>query len=173
MGIETFFDISEQVMLFLLAVLVGAGLGVLYDVFRLIRVVFPPAKKTGMVTFMDVLFWLIYAFVIFVYSVQYGRGQVRFFFFIGSVLGFVLYIVTVGSVVMGIIRNVVSVIVKILRFVYSFTLKPIVKLLRLLYQKESEVFVRTYKNSVKAPISVWNLLKKRVAMLYNEKAKLK
>lgn len=159
--LETFFDINEQVMQFLLSVVLGAGMGVVFDVFRVLRVVFPPAKKTGMVTVQDILFWALYAFVIFVYSVQYGRGQVRFFFFLGSLLGFALYILTVGNVIIGVIRKIASFVAKILRFVYSFTLKPIVKLLKILYQKQMGSFVKFHKFEIKSKINFSNLLKKR------------
>ena len=172
MNIETFFDISDQVMLFFMAVLVGAGLGVIFDVFRVIRVVFPPAKKSGLTALMDIVFWLIYAFTIFVYSVEYGRSQVRLFFFIGSIAGFVLYLLTVGNVVMGVIKKVCSIIAAALHFVYSYSISPIVKIVRVIYQKESAVFVRSHKHNTKHSLNIRNLLKKPIDMLYNKKAKL-
>lgn len=172
MDIETFFDISDQVMLFLLAVLVGAGLGILFDVFRAMRVVFPPAKKSGLTALSDIIFWLIYGFTIFVYSVQYGRGQVRFFFFIGSLLGFILYLLTIGNVVLGVIKKVYGYVSEFIHFVYSYTISPIVKIMRFIYQKESAVFVRSHKNDIKFSLNVLNLLKKPANVLYNKKAKL-
>lgn len=155
-----------------MAVVLGAALGVVYDCFRVFRIVFPPAAKSGAVVLQDIIFWMFYGFCIFCYFTIAGRGQIRFFVFFGSLLGFVLYILTLGNLVTGIIRRVVTTVYGILRKVYSRTIEPIVKLLRRICQKACPVFVGSHKNTEKPVRSKKKALKNVLDMVYNNKAKL-
>lgn len=168
MHIDTFFTISQQTAIFLMSVVLGAAMGVLYDCFRVLRTVFPPLAKRGAVMMEDVLFWLIYGACIFLFAANFARGQVRFFIFFGSVLGFILYIVTVGSIVIGIIRSVFNTVYKVLHKVYSFAIEPFVKLFKIICQKIVPVFVGNHKNSRISRRSAENHLKNAAAMVYNK-----
>lgn len=145
--IGTFFSVSSQTSFFLLSVVLGAALGVVYDCFRVFRILFPPAAKAAAVAVQDVLFWLIYGFGIFLYSAAVCGGSLRFFMFIGSLLGFALYILTLGDLITGILRQLATAVYRILRKVYSVSLEPIVKFLRKNCQKLRHVFVGSYENA--------------------------
>lgn len=171
MRLETFFTVSEQVELFLLSVILGIGLGILYDCFRVVRIIFPPAKKKGAVCLTDIIFWLCYGFSIFLYSVVMARGQVRFFYFLGSIVGFILYIVSVGNLITGIIRAIVKWIYRVLQKVYYHTISPIVKFIKAFCRKFVPVFVRIPKVRKKGERSTFSPLKCKVLLLYNKIAK--
>lgn len=156
-------------MLFLLSVPLGAALGVVYDCFRVLRVLFPPAAKPKAVFAEDVIFWLIYGFCVFCCGAVFARGQVRFFIVFGSLLGFVLYLLTVGSVVIGIIRGIAEAARNLLRKVYSAAIEPIVKIIRLFCQKILRFFVGNHKNNIKSKGSVKKLLKNIASMVYNNR----
>lgn len=111
MSLETFFTVSEQCSLFLLSCLLGMGIGVFFDIFRTLRIVFPPAAKNKAVFAEDVLFMVISGTAVFLYSAVFCRGQVRFFCIVGSALGFMLYIAAVGNVIIGILRKTVKFII--------------------------------------------------------------
>lgn len=172
MRIESFFSVSQQTSLFLMSVILGAALGVVYDCFRVFRIVFPPAARTAAVAVQDIIFWLIYGFSIFCYSTVAARGQIRFFTFFGSLIGFTLYIFTVGSFVTSVIRRAVTSFYGILRKVYSVTIEPPVNLLRKICQKACLVFVGSHKNEVNTERSGENHLKNAVDLVYNDKANL-
>lgn len=144
----------------------------LYDCFRVLRVLFPPAAKPRAVFIGDVLFWLAYGFCVFCYGAVFARGQVRFFIVFGSLLGFALYLLTVGSVVIGLIRCAAETVRKLLRKVYSLAIEPFVMLLRIFCQKISRFFVGNHKNTKKAAGSIKKVLKNTVSMVYNKKAVL-
>ena len=165
MHLDTFFSVSQHTFLFLTSVVLGAALGILYDCFRVLRIVFPPAAKKNAVIAEDIVFWVIYGFCIFCYAAAYARGQVRFFMVFGSLIGFVLYIVTLGNLVTGAIRRVFEVVYKILHKVYSLLFEPLVKLKAKICQKLVTVFVRSHKNKR----SVKNPLKNAVNWVYNKK----
>lgn len=168
MHLDTFFSVSQHTAMFLLSVVLGAALGVVYDCFRALRVIFPPAAKKNAVIAEDIIFWLIYGFCIFCYAASFARGQVRSFMFFGSLIGFVLYLVTVGSIVIGIIRSIFGTFYKILHKVYSRLIEPFVKIFKTICQKIVPLFVRNHKNAEIPERSVKNHLKNAVSMVYNK-----
>ena len=149
MHLDTFFSVPEHTSLFLLSVVMGAALGVVYDCFRVFRILFPHASRSKAVVIEDIIFWLIYGFCVFCYAAALARGQVRFFIVLGSLTGFVLYIVTVGNLITGIIRRIVTALYKLLHKVYSAIIEPIVKTLKIICQKMLRFFVQIHKNFAK------------------------
>ncbi len=172
MQLETFFSVSQHTSLFLTSVLLGAAMGIAYDCFRVLRIVFPPAARDGAVLVQDILFTLICGFGMFCFSTLTARGQVRFFMIFGSGIGFVLYILTIGNFVTGVLRRVFSAVYGTLRKVYSFIIEPIVNLLRNICQKARPVFVGSNENVENNGICGKKHLKNAVRLVYNKKAKL-
>ena len=146
MHLDTFFSVSEHTSLFLLSVVMGAALGVVYDCFRVVRILFPPAAGSKAAAAGDIIFWLIYGFCVFCYTAALARGQVRFFIVLGSLAGFVLYILTVGNFITGIIRRIVTAFHNLLRRVYSEIIEPLVKMLKNFCQNLFRIFVQIHKN---------------------------
>lgn len=172
MQIETFFSVSQQTAFFLLSVVLGAALGVVYDVFRVFRILFPPAAKKTPLAVQDVLFWLIYGFCIFCYSTAVCGGSLRFFMLFGSLAGFALYILTIGNLITGVLRRTAESVRQVLRKVYSLLFEPIVKLLKNLCQKVRLFFIQIYRKSKKTERSVKKPLQKVPKLVYNKNAKL-
>ena len=171
MNLNTFFSVSQQTASFLLSVLLGAVLGVVYDCFRVARILLPPLAKPKPTFFEDVLFWLIYGFCVFCFAAATARGQVRIFMLLGSILGFTLYILTLGNLITGVIRSIVTAVYRVLHKVYSALIEPIVKLMRTFCQKVFRFFVGSHENNRKLKRSVKNPLKNRGKLVYNDKAK--
>ncbi len=101
--LETFFTVNEQTQLFLLSCLLGIPIGVFFDVFRALRSVIP--HNTALVLIEDIVFMLVYAVFMTAFTIVCARGDYRFFYTIGNILGFALYFFTVGNVVIGVIRR--------------------------------------------------------------------
>lgn len=72
------------------AVFVGAALGVLYDFLRLLRLVFNDKF------FLDFLFWLVSSIIVFCYFLIFNSGALRMIYFVVILIGFLLYIFTLG-----------------------------------------------------------------------------
>ena len=143
MQLETFFTISQQTSQFLLSVVMGALLGTAYDLFRVLRIVFPIARKKAAVCAGDIIFMIICGTTVLTFAIMFCRGQVRFFCIVGAMLGFILYILSLGSLVTCIIKAIVSFIGKLLQKVYSLLFAPAVKLI---YPKKNKLFVHSYEN---------------------------
>lgn len=107
-GPETFFTVPEQVMIFLGSVLIGTVLGAVYDIFRVIRAIFPRMGKSIPTAAADILYFMIFAGVIFMYCAINAGGGARGFCIAGAVIGAALYILTVGDIIVGILRNICS-----------------------------------------------------------------
>ena len=66
--LETFFTPTEQSLLFLYSALLGVGLSLVYDVFRVFRAIIP--HTSFLVAFEDIVFCLIWGLALFVFSME-------------------------------------------------------------------------------------------------------
>lgn len=105
-GIETFFTVPQQVFIFLSSVILGGGLGVVFDIFRALRIIFPFLGRKLPTAAADIICMIIFGLSVFLLSAVMGRGVVRFFCVIGAAIGAVLYLATVGNTVTVILRRV-------------------------------------------------------------------
>lgn len=140
---ETFFSVNQHLMLFFLSCLTGAFLGVLYDIFRILRIALPHSRIA--VFFEDFLFCLVWSLSLMMLATVSARGELRLFFAIGSLLGFILYLVTVGRLVIASAGKFISFFTGAARLL---TL-PIRKLYNILYKKMSNIRSDKKKSSKK------------------------
>lgn len=106
--------ISIQVVGFLWSVAIGAGLGLLYDCFRILRLAIKcPAS---IIVVQDVVFGILCAIVSFGYLLTVTDGKLRVFLLIGEGIGWAFYYATVGDVVMALSEAIINTIKCILRF---------------------------------------------------------
>jgi len=130
---ETFFNVSEQTMFFLWSCVIGAFLGVVFDMFRVARIIFKHNRTAVFIE--DTLFVVFSSLVIFTYCTEAVRGEIRGFIIAGVILGFILYIITVGTIVVTITKKIVLFIIKILCAIYNKICRPIIKLIVKMYLK--------------------------------------
>lgn len=171
MPLETFFTASEQMMLFLWSVVIGAGLGVVYELFRIVRLTFPHGSVA--VFFEDVLFSLIWGFVMFVFVMEFGRGNLRFFYIIGNAVGFILYLVTLGNIVNRIMRGIIGALKKIVSFIFRTLVLPINRFFVALYLMLKPIFCNLYLKLMKMLPKTKKSLKTADKMLYNNRIRKK
>lgn len=74
------------------AVLLGLALGIVFDFFRLLRLVFSDKF------FFDFLFWIISAICVFCYLLIFNNGSIRWIYFAFVLLGFLFVTFTLGYV---------------------------------------------------------------------------
>lgn len=115
--------LAEQVTVFAEALLVGAALGLLYDVFRITRIAFPTAS--GVVFAEDVIFFVVCAVVTFFFGLTVIDGALRIFLIFGELFGAVLYYFTIGKLVMGISKKIIAGIKAVIRFLIKWFFRPI------------------------------------------------
>ena len=93
--------ISGAVWIFLQSCVLGAVLGMIYDGFRIFRLL--PGCSRGLF-WQDGCYFLVAASLLFRFALRLCSGQLRLFVLIGCGLGFLLYYTTVGTLVYGFFR---------------------------------------------------------------------
>lgn len=91
--------IQQETQVFLLAVLFGGGLTVLYDLLRVLRRVFPHGLTA--VSIEDFLFWMTAAFCTFCFAFSQTAGVIRGYVAVGMALGACLYHFAASSFVVA------------------------------------------------------------------------
>lgn len=165
MPLETFFTTTEQTNLFLLSILVGALLGVVYEIFRVIRITLP--HNDIAVFFEDLLFSFIWGFSMLVFVIELGRGELRLFFVIGNIIGFVLYFLTVGNVVNRVIRMLARAVKWLFSLILRTFVRPVGRFFNALYIMLKPIFCNLYLNLIKKIPKSKKNLKTRDKVLYN------
>ena len=145
------FQVSQYQLMILLiySALVGAALGLVYDIFRIFRVAFiaqqhpkeQPRKVNknsnffvwAIIFVQDIAFWLIAAVVTILFIFMVNRGQVRLFALSGQVMGFIIYFFTVGRVVYKFSEQIVLFIKSAIDWANKAVIIPVCKFIIKLY----------------------------------------
>ena len=159
-----------QTWIFLMSILLGAALGVCYDIFRVLRVAF--YHPTALVVVEDLLFSAICAISTLLYLIYADCGEIRMFILIGELLGFILYYCTVGMLVIGAAKGIVAVIHWILQMLCRTIMLPILRAGRTM-QKFLHKILLLPADWLKRKVENSNLhLKKHRSLVYNLKKRL-
>lgn len=154
--------LSQQLTQFGIAALVGIALGVVYDFFKVIRLIGLDFKIAAFVE--DILFFVIATVAMFSYYMQFTDGKFRIISLIAAFLGFVLYSLTLEKIVFFIIKKIYSIVSKILGFIYEkVILFAARKIVFAPVRAAGKFFNEKIFNFFK------NLLPKKGKMLYNTK----
>lgn len=160
---ETFYTVHEQLVLFGLSCLFGGALGVCYDVFRALRVLMP--HNTWLVVFEDVLFMAGYSVFLMAFTSGAARGELRFYFVIGNLLGFIIYFFTVGNAVISALKKLLHVLGR----AFCVVIRPLTAVYVFIREKAVRKFVGSSKVLVKSIKNVKMPLIKSSHLLYNKK----
>ena len=94
--------ISNEAFVFLMSVPMGVTVAIVYDFFRVIRIMMP--SGTLITALQDFLFWMIAAVTAVLFFFVFASGRVRGFIFVGAVLGAIIYFCTVSVVILKFFR---------------------------------------------------------------------
>ena len=142
--LDNFFSLSDECLIFLYSVILGAGLGIVFDVFRAIRAVIP--HNDFFVAFEDILCMLVWTLSLVIFSVELSGGNIRFFCFFGMFLGFLIYFFSVGKLVITLIRGISSFVRRILKAVFGGIYGFLRRCFVSVCQKVKSFFVDNYIN---------------------------
>lgn len=101
------FGIALETEIFLLSVLLGGGMGIVYDFLRILRTLIKHGK---IVTFAEDFFYmLLFGFALFTFSTGL-TGSVRYFSLVGMILGCVIERYAIGNGVVFAVGKIWSVV---------------------------------------------------------------
>ena len=121
------FTVAQELYQFGVSLLLGAALGVFYDIFRILRVAIPSGKV--LVFIEDTLFFVSAAFLAFQVILQSGGAYVGIYMVLGMILGFVIYYFTFGVIVFRLAHAIIGGIKFVISFIGKRILLPIGRLL--------------------------------------------
>lgn len=143
--------ITNQAYLFLVFVINGLIIGFLFDIFRILRISF---KTKDFVTYIqDIIFWIITGFIV-LYSVfVFNNGEIRFFIFLGIIIGIILYMTMLSNYIIKVNVEVIYFFKKIFNGVFRVLKIPFVyigKILkRILFKPISFITINIKKITTK------------------------
>ena len=164
---ETYFTVSEELRLFGYSCLMGAAMGAVYDVLRVLRLTLP--HNTVLTAAEDIGFLGLCAAALTAFSSAAARGEMRLYFALGSVLGFVLYLFTLGRAVNATLRKLFS----LFGTVMKLFLRPFRAVFALVRTKTKVEFVGNLQIIVKPIKKIKIVLLNRRILLYNKMANKK
>lgn len=157
-------DLAAQPANLLYSLGFGILTGVVYDVFRIIRLSFGSGKAA--VFIQDLLFFLVFAFSSFTFILYINNGTLRIYIFLAETLGFFLYYFTLGTFVMKISEKTAAVLKKIRRILFRILSFPVVYLLKL--SAKIQICIKKF---IKSKFFNKRLLQKHTNLLYNKNIK--
>lgn len=158
-------SISHQCQSFLFALGVGAGLSLLYDLFRFLRLILP--EQSWRIAVEDVLYCLLCGFFTVRFALWVDQGRLRAYLLLGELLGWVLCHFTVGQLLYAAARRIIDLLSRILRWLFRHILLPIYKLLRWILSLFLKIAAIPGKIFKKLYLRCKFSLKRRAILLYN------
>ena len=101
------------------ALLTGAAMGIYYDVFRIIRRIFPCGYAT--IVAQDLFFWVTSGIAVFFVGIWCGDGVMRILFVIGALAGWGIYCFTVGAVVVSAVSGGIAMLKRAVNYILRKT----------------------------------------------------
>ncbi len=118
--------IYDEMQLFLVCFLLGASLAVIYDVFRILRMLF--VHWDWLVDVEDLLFWVLTTWCVFKTLFHYNEGVLRGYAFLGMFLGVIVYTLTLSRLLLFLVRSILPYWNKLKNKVGGCAKKPVLAL---------------------------------------------
>lgn len=144
-------DMPQQLRTFAYAVGFGFFIGVLYDVFRLIRLLICGGKNKAFLI-SDILFALVAAFLTFLFALTLLNGGIRGYVLFGELLGFLIYYISFGTFVVRLTDKIAATLRRVFQTVFRVIAKPFLALhaaIRRVYAKIVQKAQKRARISVK------------------------
>ena len=113
--------ITNQFLLFLIYLISGILIGIVFDFFRSLR---KSIKTSNLFTYIeDILFWTITSFIIILTILKYNYGELRLYIFLGIGAGLMVYLLTLSKLLIKLNVAIMNVFVLAFRKIKTLLLK--------------------------------------------------
>lgn len=134
-------DILFQTHIFFVFILNGLLIGIVFDIFRILRKSF---KTIDILTYVeDILFWLISGGITLYFVFNFNNGELRSYIFIGLIIGVILYMLLLS-------KRFIKINTKLLLIIKNIIIKilfPIKKMLIIILETTKKI-IKFYKNFI-------------------------
>jgi len=115
-------SLEQQIINFLVTVGLGLVMGAIFDFYYVLRCLFRPRKI--FVHICDFFIWLFMIAFVFITLVYVNWGEIRFYVFLGIILGTLIYYLAFSKYIKIIYKHIIKTILKILYIIKSIVLFP-------------------------------------------------
>lgn len=129
-------EVCNQLFCLLIFILTGLVIGILFDIFRILRKSF---KTTDFITYLeDIIFWILTGCIMLFSIFIFNNGEIRSYVFIGIAIGIISYMliisrffVKISVSIIKFIKKILSYPIKLIKNIFSkIILKPTLKILK-------------------------------------------
>lgn len=128
---------STQTKSFLYSLGFGLLIGILYDVLRVVRLIFSFSKTAVYIT--DFLFSLLSAVMTFLFCLSVTNGEVRSYIILGELIGFFVFYLSFGSVAVKFTEKSVKKIAAAFKRFFRLVFSPFIKIFKVISLKFSRL----------------------------------
>ena len=137
---------ENQAYLFLIFILNGFLIGILFDIFRILRKSF---KTSNIITYIqDILFWILTGCIL-IYSIfKFNDGELRGFIFIGIFIGVSIYLLLFSKSFIKINLYIISIIKRIIYYIVILPLNFVFKLFKKIIFKPASFIIINFRRTL-------------------------
>lgn len=152
---------DNQAYLFLIFIINGVLIGLVFDIFRILRKTF---KTTDFITYIeDITFWILAGLITLYFIFTFNNGEIRLYILLGIVLGILIYMLTISKYIIKfsvkIIKFIETIVSKII-CILTYPLKLIITFLRrILFRPISFIFINIRKVFTKYNLNILKYIK--------------
>lgn len=153
-------SMSNQAFLFFISVSFGFVVAFIYDFIKIFRGLISHYKI--FIHIEDFFYWTISAIIFFFIIKKENFGEIRGFLILGAFIGMILYFSMVSEIFLKISDKVISIIKRLLRFVFMLIFTPIMAVYRLF----RKIFVSMFNVTLKPIFTlVWSYFRPVISKL--------
>lgn len=163
--------VTNQAYLFLIFIVNGIVIGILFDFFRILRKTFHTSDSITYIE--DLLFWIITGILILYSIFTFNNGEIRLFMFLAIILGvigyillFSSYVIKINVIIINFLKNIIIKIFGILSIPFKYIYMIIKKIL---FKPFSFIIINIRKNSINLYKNIINISKNNKKIENNAK----
>lgn len=115
--------IDTQIYYFMSTILAGIAVGVMFDIYRILRGFNCPNKFVTAIS--DLLFWILAAIVTFIFMLYTNNGDLRYYIFVGLFVGLFMYFKLISKKFASVLGHIIYIIIKVFRIIINLIFYPI------------------------------------------------
>lgn len=153
---------ENQTYLFAIFLLNGFLIGLLFDIFRILRKSF---KTNDFITYLeDITFWIMTGFIILYSIFKFNNGELRGFLFVGIIIGTLMYMLIFSKIFMKVNLYIINLFKKLFYTIIILPFLFIFKILKRIIFKPISFLIINFKKTL-------SNFKLKIKNLFNKKKK--
>lgn len=153
---------ENQTYLFAIFLLNGFLIGLLFDIFRILRKSF---KTNDFITYLeDITFWIMTGFIILYSIFKFNNGELRGFLFVGIIIGTLMYMLIFSKIFMKVNLYIINLFKKLFYTIIILPFMFIFKILKRIIFKPISFLIINFKKTL-------SNFKLKIKNLFNKKKK--